>query len=688
MMAVDKEQAETRAAILEVVRHIWGYDTLRPLQEEAVRAGLERRDSVVVLPTGGGKSLCYQVPPVLAGRTDIVVSPLISLMKDQVDGLLANGYPAAALHSAQNAEERAAAERFIASGDCHLVFVSPERLVTSWFLQTVENLGINTFSVDEAHCISHWGHDFRPEYRQLAVLKKRVPGATIHAFTATATERVREDIVEQLGLQDPAMLVGRFDRPNLIYRLIPRLDTTNQVREVLSRHQGEAVIIYCISRKDTEKLAATLAADGHRAACYHAGLESGERHSTQEAFSTEQLDIVVATVAFGMGIDRSDVRCIIHAAMPKSVEHYQQETGRAGRDGLDAECVLLHSPADALKWRMLLERGGADSGDDGEALEASLRLLDGMRRYCTPGRCRHRVLSEYFGQAYEPPRRDDAATEGAVSDGAGSTEGAANRPQGSDGCGACDVCLGETEGLVDGVRDAQMILSCVARVEQRYGMGHVVDVLRGADTERIRSLRHDKLSTWGLMKDRDRKEVLNLTFQLLDQDLLARTEGEYPVLCLNQASVEVMRGERGVQLVPIRVKRARTTAREAASWEGVDRGLFDSLRELRTELARRRDVPPYLIFSDASLRDMARKRPATSAEFLDVHGVGDKKLADLGEAFLARIRDPTGSASDPPVDQPDDLDDPGPAADSADPGAAAGPGGGPGDPPPNLFEVG
>ena len=660
-MPVDNEQAETRAEILEVVRHIWGYDSLRPLQEEAVRAGLERRDSVVVLPTGGGKSLCYQVPPVLAGRTDIVVSPLISLMKDQVDGLLANGYPAAALHSAQTAEERADAERFIASGDCHLVFVSPERLVTSWFLQTVENLGINTFSVDEAHCISHWGHDFRPEYRQLAVLKQRVPGATIHAFTATATERVREDIVVQLGLEDPTMLVGRFDRPNLIYRLIPRLDTNEQVREVLSRHHGEAAIIYCISRKDTEKLAEKLAADGHRAACYHAGLESGERHRTQEAFSTEQLDIVVATVAFGMGIDRSDVRCIIHAAMPKSVEHYQQETGRAGRDGLSAECVLLHSPADALKWRMLLERGPAESGDNGEALEASLRLLDGMRRYCSPGRCRHRMLSEYFGQTYEPPRRRDEVTDGAVS-----APDAATPLQDPDGCGACDVCLGETEGLVDGIRDAQMILSCVARVEQHYGMGHVVDVLRGADTERIRSLGHDELSTWGLMKDRDRKEVMNLTFQLLDQDLLARTEGEYPVLCLNQASVEVMRGERRVQLVPIRVKRARTTVREAASWEGVDRALFDSLRELRTELARRRDVPPYVIFSDASLRDMARKRPATSEEFLDVHGVGDKKLADLGDAFLARIRDHSGFATAPGVDDP----------------------GGPGEPPPDLVEAG
>ena len=615
MMSSSPQTAATLDAILQVVRHTWGFDGLRPMQEEAIRAGLERRDSLVVLPTGGGKSLCYQVPPLMAGRADIVVSPLISLMKDQVDGLRANGYPAATLHSAQEPEERAAAERFIASGECRLAFVSPERLVTSWFLQTVENLGIHTFAVDEAHCISHWGHDFRPEYRQLAVLKERVPGATLHAYTATATERVRGDIVEQLGLEDPAVLVGRFDRPNLIYRLIPRLDLNEQVGRVLARHADEAVIIYCISRKDTEKLAAFLAADGYRAACYHAGLDGAERHRTQEEFITERLDVIVATVAFGMGIDRSDVRCVIHAAVPKSVEHYQQETGRAGRDGLAAECVLLHSPADALRWRMLLERSAAEPAGNGEGLEAPLQLLEEMRRFCAPGRCRHRGLSEYFGQVYEPPV-------------------GAEPP----GCGACDVCLGESEGLVDGSRDAQMILSCVARVGPRYGMGHVVDVLRGADTERVRRLGHHELSTWGLMKGRDRKEIMNLAFQLLDQDLLARTGGEYPVLYLNEMSLAVMRGEHPVQLVPVRVKRARTTAREAASWEGVDRDLFDSLRELRTDLARQRNVPPYVIFSDASLRDMARGKPASAEQFLAVHGVGDKKLADFGEVFLACIR--------------------------------------------------
>ena len=615
------DTGETIEDVLEVVRRYWGFDGLRPLQEEAIRAGLDGRDSLVVMPTGGGKSLCYQVPPLLTGRTDIVVSPLISLMKDQVDGLLANGYPAAALHSAMEPHERAEAERFITSGECRLVFVSPERLVTSWFLETVEHLGIRAFAVDEAHCISHWGHDFRPEYRQLAILKERIPEASIHAYTATATARVREDICAQLCLTDPAVLVGNFDRPNLIYRLIPRLDLRGQVREIVARHADRAVIVYCISRKDTESLAQHLSEHGCRVAHYHAGLESKQRRRTQEEFANERLDVIVATVAFGMGIDRSNVRCVIHAAMPKSVEHYQQETGRAGRDGLEAECVLLHSPADALRWRTLLERSAAEGDGNGGALEGPLALLDEMRRYCAPGTCRHRTLTEHFGQHYEPPNGDD--------------------------CGACDVCLGETEGLVEATREAQMILSCVARVDQSYGMGHVADVLRGADTERIRSLGHETLSTYGLMSGRTQKELMNLTFQLLDQRLLERSTGEYPVLRLNDASLEVLRDERTVHLVPAKSRRVRTTAREAASWEGVDLELFESLRQLRTELASERGVPPYLIFSDASLRDMALRKPATREQFLDVHGVGEKKLADLGEAFLACIAaPPEGSAAE------------------------------------------
>jgi len=498
--------------------------------------------------------------------------------------------------------------------------VSPERLLTPWFLETVERLRVRAFAIDEAHCISHWGHDFRPEYRQLALLKQRIPGSSLHAYTATATDRVREDIADQLGLVNPALLVGNFDRPNLVYRLIPRLDLRRQVSQILERHRGQGTIAYCISRKDTERLASWLHQQGHRAEPYHAGMEAERRHRTQEAFANEQVDIVVATVAFGMGIDRSDIRCVIHAACPKSVEHYQQETGRAGRDGLEAECVLLHSPADTMRWQSVLERGAAESGAEPGTVAGPLGLLRQMRRFVAPDRCRHRALVEYFGQTYEPTNED--------------------------GCGACDVCLGETEGWIDGSRDAQILLSCVARVDQAYGMGHVVDVVRGADTERIRTLGHQELSTWGLLRERTRKELMHLTYQLLDQEVLGRSEGEYPVLRLNEASLQVLRGERTVRLIPARAHRARTSATETEAWEGVDRDLFERLRKLRTRLAREREVAPYLIFSDASLRDMARRRPHDETEFLQVHGVGDKKLADLGPTFLACIAE-TGDDSCP-----------------------------------------
>ncbi|MGH8545987.1 MAG: RecQ family ATP-dependent DNA helicase, partial [Gammaproteobacteria bacterium] len=361
----------TTANILATVRRYWGYSELRPLQEQAIRAGLEQRDSLVVMPTGGGKSLCYQVPAELAQRTDVVVSPLISLMKDQVDGLRECGYPAAALYGGMTPDDVRQTEEDIVAGRYRLVFVAPERLLTPRFLQLIERLDVRAFAIDEAHCISHWGHDFRPEYRQLTHLKKRFPQTSVHAYTATATERVRADIAAQLRLTNPVMLVGTFDRPNLVYRIVPRADARAQTLEVLRRHPGQAAIVYCISRRDTESMAAFLQANRLRAAFYHAGMEADERRRTQDAFASEAIDVVAATVAFGMGIDRSDVRCVVHAAMPKSIEHYQQETGRAGRDGLEAECVLLYSAADVLRWESLIEKSALDAKEPGEVMAAS-----------------------------------------------------------------------------------------------------------------------------------------------------------------------------------------------------------------------------------------------------------------------------------------------------------------------------
>src|SRR5918994_1226514 len=595
------------ADILATVRRYWGYTELRPLQEQAIRAGLEQRDSLVVMPTGGGKSLCYQVPAELAQRTDIVVSPLISLMKDQVDGLRECGYSAAALYSGMPLHAVQETEEQIASGRYRLVFVAPERLLTPRFLQLIAPLKVRAFAVDEAHCISHWGHDFRPEYRQLAELKTRFPRASIQAYTATATQRVRADIIEQLRLTKPVVLVGTFDRPNLVYRIIPRIDARAQVLEVLRRHSRQAAIVYCLSRNDTESMAEALKADGLRAACYHAGMEADARRQTQEAFSSEALDVVAATVAFGMGIDRSDVRCVIHAAMPKSIEHYQQETGRAGRDGLEAECVLLYSAADALRWESLIEKSAAESNPTPESIAASRQLLAQMRRLCTSVHCRHRALSEYFGQEYSKPQ-----------------------------CGACDVCFGEVEGLTDATLTAQKILSCVARAGQQFGAEHIVDVLLGAQTERVRRWGHDKLTTYSLMKGTDRKSVTNMIYQLLDEGLLERTGDDRPVLKLNDRSWSVLRSQRTVQLLQSKTK-VRKGRFEEDSWKNVDSDLFESLRNLRRELAAARGVPAYLLFSDATLRDMARAKPGSADALLSIRGVGERKLADLGQRFLDHI---------------------------------------------------
>ncbi len=453
-IASQKDPSTSMSEILSVVKRFWGFDSLRPLQAEAIQAGIDHRDSLVVMPTGGGKSLCYQVPPVIAGRMDVVVSPLISLMKDQIDGLRACGYRAVAMNSGMSIDDRRRAFDDALNGDVHLLFVAPERLMIESFLDSLSRLNVRSFAIDEAHCISHWGHDFRPEYRRLAELKRRFPTASFHAYTATATERVREDIVQQLHLVNPTVLVGDFDRPNLTYRIIPRTDVYDQTVEVIQRHPDEAVIVYCISRRDTEEMASHINSKGIKAVFYHAGMSPDARRRAQEKFSREEINVVVATVAFGMGIDRSNVRCVIHAAMPKSIEHYQQETGRAGRDGLDAECVMLYSPGDVVKWSRILS--GGDSGESKGNIQAQLELLNQLQAYCQPFDCRHRRLVEYFGQAYE-----------------------------GSNCNACDFCLNETGDMVDVTVEAQKILSCVARTEQKFGPKHIADVLKGGDTEII-----------------------------------------------------------------------------------------------------------------------------------------------------------------------------------------------------------
>jgi ATP-dependent DNA helicase RecQ len=614
--------AASLSELRKVIERHWGYRTLRPLQEPAMRAVLEGRDTLVVLPTGGGKSLCYQAPAVLRGDTTVVVSPLISLMKDQVDSLRGSGIAAAQIDSSLSPTERSAYEMDVMQGEIRLLFVSPERLVLTDFYRMLQRIDVRTFAIDEAHCISHWGHDFRPEYRQLNRIRELFPKASVHAYTATATEQVRRDIVKQLGLRDPEVLVGNFDRPNLTYRVLARDNLLKQVLEVINRHTGEAGIIYCLRRADVDELTANLQDKGYKALPYHAGLAPEQRQATQEAFAQERCDLVVATVAFGMGIDRSNIRFVLHTAMPKSVEHYQQETGRAGRDGLEAECVLLHSGADFLTWKSVLEKSAAEPGVDASFLPNALRHLNDMDRYCRGAVCRHRALVQYFGQSLE-----------------------------ADNCGACDFCLGDTEEVPDALVVAQKILSCVARVQQNglgFGAGHVISVLRGEDTEKVRKFGHEKLSTFGLLPDRAKVAIRDWIYQLLGQGVLAQEDlalpsgGKVPILRLNGASWEVMRKQRAVRLVQtVRRKKGEKLEKsrsDTVSWEGVDRELFEALREVRRKLAEERQVPPYIIFNDSTLRQLAAMRPSTPERMRTVSGVGDAKLRDFGERFLEIIR--------------------------------------------------
>ena len=603
--------AVTNGTLEGILERYWGYSSFRPLQREAMDAVLANRDSLLVLPTGGGKSLCFQAPAMALEGLAVVVSPLISLMKDQVDTLIGNGVPAACYNSAMPAEQKSDVARGVREGKYRLLYVAPERLVGDGgdgFLNLLSSRPVSFIAVDEAHCISQWGHDFRPEYRQLARLRDRWPGVSLHAYTATATARVRKDIIAQLGLRDATELVGSFDRPNLVYRVLARSSLKAQILDVLERHRGQAGIIYCTSRKEVEALAEWLQDTGWRARPYHAGLPDDERHRNQDAFLNEDIDLMVATVAFGMGIDRSDVRFVIHAGAPQSLEHYQQESGRAGRDGLEAECVLIASGADFLKWRMMLEKNG-------ELSDARRSLLRDMERYAASVGCRHRRLVGYFGEAFT---KDD--------------------------CGACDYCLGELEQVADAVTVARKILSCVARVGQRFGAAHVTNVLRGGDSEQVRSRGHHELTVFGLMKEATIDELRGYVDQLLAHGLLQQSGEEYPILQISSDGHALLKDAGAApelslarQKRPDRNRLPKRSRVETEGWDGVDRELFEELRVLRLEIARRRRVPPYVIFHDTTLREIARSKPKTKEELRHVYGVGDRKAQDLGDLVLAVV---------------------------------------------------
>jgi ATP-dependent DNA helicase RecQ len=588
----------------KLLQEVWGYSAFRPLQEPSIACALRHQDSLTVLPTGGGKSLCFQVPALCFDGMAVVVSPLISLMQDQVDSLRACGINAYFVNSTQSVAEKRQIAQEIRQGRVKLLYMAPERLLGQRTLEFLQQCRVSFFAIDEAHCISAWGHDFRPEYRGLRVLKQRFPQVAVHAYTATASDSVRRDIADQLGLADPEILVGSFDRPNLTFRMIRSQDRLEQVCEVVGRHRGEAGIVYCISRKDVERMAEALSRRQIKALPYHAGMEDAQRKANQLAFINEEVDVIVATVAFGMGIDKPNVRYVVHAGMPKSIEHYQQESGRAGRDGLEAECVLFYHGGDAMTWRRIME--------DGAEPEGALRSLDAMTALCTGITCRHRAIVEYFGEEFL-----------------------------SANCGACDICLGEVRYVDQPVVLAQKILSCVLRLRERFGADHTAKVLIGAKEGRILELGHQRLSTYGLLEGEASVAVKAWIQQLIDQRFLLR-HVDYQTLAVTEAGRRLLHGDGEVVLTVVETRRTKRAERAPAkraevTWEGVDRPLFEHLRVIRRDLAEKRSVPAYIIFGDATLRELARQRPSNLVELGRIRGIGERKLEEFGSQILTAI---------------------------------------------------
>ncbi len=586
------------------LEHVFGYPSFRPHQQDIIEDLIAGRDAFVLMPTGGGKSLCYQIPALHRPGVGIVVSPLISLMKDQVDTLRANGVAAAFYNSSLGSDE---ARQVLARLHTHaldLLYISPERLLSEGFLSRLEDVDIGLFAIDEAHCVSQWGHDFRPEYQQLSVLHARFPHVPRIALTATADAQTREDIVRVLQLGQARRHITGFDRPNIHYRVLEKHKPFDQLLRFLENRRDESGIVYALSRKRVEEIATKLSAQGLDAAAYHAGLPAAQRARVQEDFLRDELQIVVATVAFGMGIDKPNVRFVVHFDLPKNIEGYYQETGRAGRDGLPSDALLLYGAQDVVTVRRLIE-----NSDNDAQRRVELHKLNAMVGLAESLTCRRRVLLNYFGERLEQD------------------------------CGNCDVCLDPPERF-DATEDARKALSCVYRVGQRFGVGHVVDVLRGADNERIRSLGHQQLSTYGIGADKSDHEWTSLLRQLIHHGYLLQDIANYSVLKLTAAARPLLRGETPLELARPRVREQPKKKRprgEGAQGGPYDEILFDRLRALRKRLADAQGVPPYIVFGDASLTQMARDRPLDAEALLGVVGVGQHKLERYGTDFLDAI---------------------------------------------------
>ncbi len=601
---------QNKQRIYEILNRYWGYKSFLPLQEETILSILKGEDSMTLLPTGGGKSLCFQLPALLNEGMAVVVSPLISLMKDQVDNLKDMGISAACLNSSLSVKDQALIIEQIYQRKIKLLYISPERLSNDITIELLKAVVLSFFVIDEAHCVSHWGHDFRADYRNLKIIKDVFCDVSVHAFTATAVKEVQADIVEQLKLFNPKAHVGLVDRPNLTYRVLPRKKIVKQITDILAKHHNEAGIVYCLRRKDVDNISSDLKRLGINNVRYHAGMSDKDRHEAQERFTSEEVNVIIATIAFGMGIDRSNIRFIIHAGMPKSIEHYQQETGRAGRDGLSAYCYLFYGGGDYRLWSFFAEKSSEK--------EVLIKKLRSMYNFCIQPQCRHRILVNYFSQNYN-----------------------------KHSCEACDYCLNELDMVEDAFIVGQVVLTCVDKVRQReygFGAGYVTDVLKGKFTEKIERRDHHNLSIFGAMREKSEVYIRYMIEQLAGQGFLSK-DGEFLTLSVTSVGKRVLSGELSPMLVePLLIPKKKEIARKSRErreieWGEVDKELFQLLREKRIELAQKRGVPAFIIFGDKTLRDMAAKKPLNREAFSKIYGVGENKLKLYADIFIKSIKD-------------------------------------------------
>ncbi len=601
-VAVSNEHDETLAQ--KVLQETFGYQQFRPGQETIIQTSLRGRDCLVVMPTGGGKSLCYQIPALVREGLTLVVSPLISLMKDQVDQLLANGVAAACLNSTQSREEQQEVFSGCRSGRIRLLYIAPERLMMDNFLDSLGHWNPAMLAVDEAHCISQWGHDFRPEYGALGQLRQRFPTLPVMALTATADEATRNDIVRLLQLNDPLIQISSFDRPNIRYTLVEKFKPTEQLLRYVQDQRGKCGIIYCNSRAKVEDTAARLQSRGLSVGAYHAGMDNVHRAQVQEAFQRDDLQIVVATVAFGMGINKPNVRFVVHFDIPRNIESYYQETGRAGRDGLPAEALLFYDPADMAWLRRCLEEKAP-----GQLKEIERHKLNAMGAFAEAQTCRRLVLLNYFGEGRQKA------------------------------CDNCDICL-DPPRRYDGLVEAQKALSSIYRVGQRFGMGYIVEVLRGSNNQRIREFQHDKLPVYGIGREHSTEHWVSVIRQLIHLGLVTQNIAMHSALQLTEAARPILRGEAPLMLAVPRLVTIKSKSSSQKSYGGnYDRKLFAKLRKLRKAIADEENIPPYVVFNDATLIEMAEQMPLTASEMLSVNGVGQRKLERFGKPFMVMIRE-------------------------------------------------